>query len=105
MSDHVGEVRLVVDPECRRQRLGRRLARQAVLDAADMQLRKLVVEVVAEQDRAVAMFEALGFRAEGMLRDHVRDRDGRVHDLFVLGHVIDEQWDAMATAGIADALS
>jgi hypothetical protein len=28
-----------------------------------------------------------------------------VHDLIVLGHVVDEQWEAMATAGIEDALS
>jgi ribosomal protein S18 acetylase RimI-like enzyme len=104
-SDHVGEIRMVIDPERRRQGLGRMLARRAVLDAIQCRLSKLVVEVVAEQDRAVAMFEALGFRAEGLLRDHVRDRDGRVHDLIVLGHVVDEQWEAMATAGIEDALT
>jgi len=103
-SDHVGEVRLVVDPEVRRQQLGRKLARQAVLDAVELELRKLFVEVVAEQEGAVGMFEALGFRAEGLLRDHVRDRDGELRDLIVLGHLVDQEWAGMATAGIADAL-
>lgn len=103
-SDHVGEVRLVVDPECRRQQLGRRLARQAVLYAAELNLKKLFVEVVAEQEGAIGMFEALGFRAEGLLRDHVRDRDGELHDLVVLGHLVEQEWAGMATAGIADAL-
>jgi GNAT superfamily N-acetyltransferase len=48
-SDHVGEVRLVVDPEARGQGLGRALARWALLQALDCDLKKLTVEVVAEQ--------------------------------------------------------
>src|SRR3712207_5885390 len=104
-SDHVGEVRLVVDPECRGQQLGRRLARQAVLDATELGLKKLFVEGVAEQEGAVGMVEKLGFRAEGLLRDQVRDRDGELHDLIILGHLVEEEWAGMATAGIADELS
>jgi ribosomal protein S18 acetylase RimI-like enzyme len=103
-SDHVGEVRLVVDPECRRQQLGRRLARHALMDAIELKLNKVSVEVVAEQEGTVRMFEALGFRAEGLLPDHVRDRDGGLHDLIVLGHRVDDEWAGMATAGIADEL-
>ena len=49
-SSHVGEVRLVVDPEQRGRGIGRALARQAVLDALDLGLAKLVVEVIADQD-------------------------------------------------------
>ena len=46
-----------------------------------MGMTKLVVEVVAEQEATVAMFTALGFEAEGLLKDHVRSRAGEVHDL------------------------
>src|SRR3954452_5664781 len=104
-SDHVGEVRLVVDPQCRGQGVGRTLARWALLQALELGLSKLHVEVVADQEGAVAMFTALGFAAEGLLRDHVRDRDGQLRDLVLLAHPIDDQWAAMATAGIDDALS
>jgi L-amino acid N-acyltransferase YncA len=104
-SDHVGEVRLVVDPEHRGQGVGRALARWALLQALELELGKLYVEVVAEQEGAVAMFTALGFAAEGLLRDHVRDRDGQLRDLVLLAHPIDDQWAAMAGAGIEDALS
>jgi L-amino acid N-acyltransferase YncA len=103
-SDHVGEVRLVVDPQRRGQGVGRALARWALVQAIDCGLGKLYVEVVAEQEGAVAMFTALGFTAEGLLRDHVRDRDGQLRDLILLAHPIDDQWSAMVTAGIADAL-
>jgi RimJ/RimL family protein N-acetyltransferase len=104
-SDHVGEVRLVIDPERRGQGAGGALARWALLQALELGLGKLVVEVVAEQEGAVAMFASLGFRAEGLLRDHVRDRDGRLRDLVLLAHRVDDQWSAMHTAGIGDALA
>jgi L-amino acid N-acyltransferase YncA len=103
-SDHVGEVRLVVDPACRHRGVGRALARRALLEAVDCGLRRLVVEVVSGQPGTLGMFEALGFRAEGLLYDHVRDHDGRLHDLIVLGHSVDDHWAAMSSAGIADAL-
>jgi GNAT superfamily N-acetyltransferase len=104
-SDHVGEVRLVVDPEARGQGLGRALARWALLQALELGLGKLYVEVVADQDGAVAMFCGLGFQAEGLLRDHVRDGDGRLRDLVLLAQGVDDHWSAMATAGIDDALN
>jgi L-amino acid N-acyltransferase YncA len=103
-SDHVGELRLVVDPGHRGRGLGRALARWALAQALDCGLSKLYVEVVAEQEGAVGMFEALGFRAEGLLRDHVRDPDGAFHDLILLAHPVEEHWAGMSTAGIDEAL-
>ena len=104
-SDHVGEVRLVVDPDHRGQGLGRTLARWALLQALEQGLGKLTVEVVAEQEGAVAMFCGLGFQAEGLLRDHVRDRDGTLRDLLLLSHSVADARSAMETAGIDDALA
>jgi len=104
-SDHVGDVRLVVDPDQRGKGLGRTLARWALLQALEAGLTKLTVEVVAEQDGAVAMFSGLGFQAEGLLRDQVRDRDGQLRDLVLLSHSVADAWSAMETAGIDDALA
>jgi len=103
-SDHVGELRLVVDPEQRGRGLGRDLARWALLQALDCGLTKLFVEVVADQEGAVAMFTTLGFHAEGLLRDHVRDRHGDLRDLVLLAHPVADTWSAMETAGIDDAV-
>ena len=103
-SDHVGELRLVIDPEHRGRGLGRELARWALLQALECGLTKLLVEVVADQEGAVAMFRALGFHAEGLLRDHVRDRDGDLRDLVLLAHPVADHWSAMETAGIDDAV-
>lgn len=103
-SSHVGEVRLVVDPGHRGQGIGRRLARQAVLDAVDMGLGKLVVEVISDQAPLIAMFRGLGFEPEALLTDHVRDRSGQTRDLIVLANSVDEQFAALSTAGVADQL-
>ena len=103
-SDHVGEVRLVVSPTRRGTGLGRRLARHALVSAVGDGLAKLVVEVVAEQGAALALFTDLGFTGEALLRDQVRDREGNLRDLMVLAHHVDDTWSGMATVGLSDAL-
>jgi ribosomal protein S18 acetylase RimI-like enzyme len=103
-SDHVGEIRLVVHPAYRRAGLGRALARHALVQAVEGGLRKLVVELVADQQHAIDMFTALGFTGEALLRDHIRDRDGRLRDLVVLAHYVDETWAAMATVGLQEEM-
>ena len=103
-SSHVGEVRLVVDPAARGRGLGRELARHAVHDAVELGLAKLVVEVIADQKELIAMFVALGFDAEALLADHVRDRNGQIRDLLVLANDVESQFAAMATAGISQEL-
>jgi ribosomal protein S18 acetylase RimI-like enzyme len=103
-SSHVGELRLVVDPDHRGHGIGRRLARQAVLCAVDMGLGKLVVEVISDQEPLIGMFRALGFEPEALLTDHVRDRTGQTRDLIVLANSVDEQFAALSAAGVADQL-
>jgi L-amino acid N-acyltransferase YncA len=105
LSDHVGEIRLVVAPDQRRSGIGRALARWALVTAIEAGLQKLIVEVVAEQAGAVAMFQALGFRGEALLRDHIRGRDGQTRDLILLAHPVAEQWEAMVSLGIEGELA
>jgi RimJ/RimL family protein N-acetyltransferase len=37
-----------------------------------------------DQIGAVTVFETMGYRAEALLRDHVKDDAGRKHDLVIL---------------------
>jgi L-amino acid N-acyltransferase YncA len=101
-SSHVGEIRLIVDPARRGRGIGRALARRAVIEALELGLKKMVVEVIAVQEPTIAMFRSLGFDPEALLSDHVRDRSGELRDLMMLSHALQEQWSAMITAGIAD---
>ena len=102
-SSHVGEVRIVVDPDHRGRGVGQALARHAVLEALELGVAKLVVEVIADQEALIGMFVALGFEPEALLIDHVRDRSGELRDLLVLAHTVAEQWASMAAAGVVDA--
>jgi ribosomal protein S18 acetylase RimI-like enzyme len=103
-SSHVGEVRVIVDPARRGRGVGRALARRAVLEAIELELTKMVVEVISDQEPTIAMFRSLGFEPEALLLDHVRDRSGRLRDLLVLAHSVEGQWAALELAGIADEL-
>jgi ribosomal protein S18 acetylase RimI-like enzyme len=103
-SDHVGEVRLVIGPSSRGTGLGKQLARHALTQAVEDGLSKLVVEVVAEQSAAVALFSGLGFSGEALLEDHIRDRNGELRDLLVLAHHVGRTWSNMSTLGLADVL-
>jgi ribosomal protein S18 acetylase RimI-like enzyme len=104
-SDHVGEVRLVVSPASRGTGLGRELARRALVEAVGSGLSKLVVEIVAEQGAALALFSDLGFTGEALLVDHIRDRSGQLRDLMVLAHHVTQTWQGMDTVGVADELA
>ena len=103
-SDHVGELRLVVDPARRRAGVGRAVARHALIEAARAGRRKLVVELAADQENALAMFSSPGFTGEALLRDHIRDRNGELHDLVLLAHFVDGTWAGMGAIGLSDEL-
>jgi ribosomal protein S18 acetylase RimI-like enzyme len=103
-SSHVGEVRVIVDPDRRGRGIGRALARRAVSGAIELELRKMVVEVVADQEPTIAMFRSLGFDPEALLVDHVRDQSGALRDLMILAHSVEQQWSWMVMAGIAGEL-
>jgi L-amino acid N-acyltransferase YncA len=103
-SSHVGEVRVIVDPDHRGHGIGRALAQYGVLEALSLGLRKLVVEVVADQEATISMFRSLGFDPEALLKDHVRDQAGGMRDLMVLAHSVDDAYASMAAVGLGDAV-
>jgi RimJ/RimL family protein N-acetyltransferase len=103
-SSHVGKVLVLVDSEFRGRGLGRDLTRRALMTALDLGLRKIVAELLPEQQAAIDMFTDLGFYPEALLRAHVRDRKGKLHDLVLLSHEVDENWEVLGATGILDAV-
>lgn len=102
-SSHVAELRLIVAPSHRRRGLGRELARRALVCALELGCTHVYVEVVAEQEQLVSMFQELGFEPEALLRDFVHDRAGESHDLLLLTHRAEEQWSRMEALGLSQA--
>lgn len=89
-SPHVGDIRVLVSPDMRGQGLGQILAQESINTAIAMGLEKLTVRMTIDQVAAIAVFESLGFRGEALLRDHVKDRTGKRHDLAILSHDVAE---------------
>ena len=85
-SAHVGEIRLLVASTKRGAGLGRDLLEGIFTIAMERGIDKLTAQMTPDQIGSVMLFESLGFRAEALLKDHVRDRDGKSHDLAILAY-------------------
>lgn len=83
-SAHVAEIRILIAEEMRGKGLGRILLRQCIATAIESGAEKLMARMTPDQRGAIALFEEMGFRGEAMLRDHVRDAEGSLHDLAIL---------------------
>ncbi len=104
-SQHVGELRVLINGDMRGQGLGRALTDAIFAQALDRGIQKMVAQMTIDQKGAIATFEELGFRAEALLRDHVKDRNGEKHDLLVYSHDVHEFQSQMDAYGMSEAAS
>ncbi|MDE2561072.1 MAG: GNAT family N-acetyltransferase [Sphingomonadales bacterium] len=104
-SPHVGEIRVIVADNWRGKGVGRRLVEPTFRKAIEKGLEKLTARMTTDQHGAINMFEDMGFRAEAMLRDQVRARDGKTYDLAILSLNVAASASGLAALGITEALS
>ena len=102
-SPHVGELRILVRPDARDIGLGRVLIQESFLIGLDLGLEKLTVNMTLNQDRAITVFEEMGFKSEALLKDHVKDSQGEKHDLLTLAHDVAAVQSKMQAYGIDQA--
>ncbi|MEE9278434.1 MAG: GNAT family N-acetyltransferase, partial [Dehalococcoidia bacterium] len=88
---HVAEIRVLVDAAARDRGLGRMLLQIAFDMALAAGVEKVMARMTPDQVSARALFEGLGFESEAVLRNHVRDAQGRKHDLVVLSFDTERQ--------------
>lgn len=103
-SPHVGDVRAMLALDARTHGLGRVLVQESFLLALSMGLEKLTARMTVDQEAAMQVFQDLGFRAEALLKNHVRGEDGVSHDLVVLSHDVAAVQGKMDLYGLNDAL-
>jgi GNAT superfamily N-acetyltransferase len=103
-SPHVGEIRMVVATNVRGRGVGRALSQETFALALGAGLEKLMVQMTVDQVGAIAIFEGLGFKAEALLRDHVRDLVGKTHDIVVLGHNVAQVQAQLEAYGLPGAV-
>ena len=103
-SPHVGEIRMVVSTDVRGQGVGRALSQETFALALGAGLETLSVQMTVDQQAAIALFKSLGFKAEALLGDHVRDVDSKTHDIVVLGHNIAQFAAQLEAFGLPEAV-
>jgi L-amino acid N-acyltransferase YncA len=82
---HIGELRVVVHPDFRNQGLGSLMVRALCDVAADAELEKVIIELVADRDQeAMTAMERTGFLRNAVIPEYFRDRSGQPHDLVVM---------------------
>ncbi len=82
---HVGQVRIVVDPEYRSKGIGATMLHELAAIADENGLERIMLEAVAEkEDQAIKAAEFVGFVRVGLLPGHARDPDGRPRDIVIL---------------------
>jgi L-amino acid N-acyltransferase YncA len=103
-SPHVAELRILVSEAMRGKGVGRLLTQEAFAIALGLGIEKIVAQMTVDQKGARAVFEGMGFRPEALLRDQVKDRQGRKHDLLILAHEVAKFHAQMEAYGVAKAL-
>ena len=92
---HVGRLGIGLLAEARGRRLGRRLMMEAIQAAQRQGMERIELEVFASNERAIALYQSLGFRHEGLKR-RVRKLDGRYEDDVIMALLLDESPDPAA---------
>ncbi len=92
---HVGEIRVVVGSEFRKQGLATTLIHELVNQAGMRKLKKLEAQMLDNQIGARTAFEHLGFREEARLKNHAMDLSGQLHDVLILTHTVEDLWSKM----------
>ena len=84
---HVGSIGICVHDDWQGKGVGTALMR-AILDLADnwLNLRRLELEVYADNEAAISLYERMGFEVEGTLRQHAF-RDGQYVDSIMMGRL------------------
>ena len=103
-SPHVAEMRVMVSAAMRGKGLGRLLTQEGFAVAVGLGIEKIIAQMTVDQKGAIAVFEGMGFRPEALLRDHVKDREGRTHDLLILSHDVARFQSQMDAYGVTEAL-
>ena len=103
-SPHVGEIRMVVSKDVRGLGVGRALSQETFALALGSGLEKIVAQMTVDQTGAIALFESLGFKAEALLHDQVRDLVGKTHDIVVLGHNVSKVRAQLEAYGVSEAV-
>jgi L-amino acid N-acyltransferase YncA len=81
---HQGEIRATVDPEYREKGLSTVLIENMIHIAKTMGLEQLTAEIAPTLDEAYFLCEKIGFKEAAVLKNFIKDQEGKYEDLVVM---------------------
>ena len=94
-DSHVGHIRVSAAPKFQGSGLGYNLTREIFVIAQSMHIDIIIAEMPSTQERAVSVFEKLGFQKAATFKKHVKDKYGNYLDLVVMRVDVMEIMDKM----------
>ena len=102
-SQHVGELRIVVDRSFRGSGLSRLVMKELLSLAMEEGLHKVIVQMTVDQHAAIQMCSRLGFKQEAILADHVQDQHGEIRDLIIMAYFVRDMFGQSDQSWLHDA--
>jgi putative acetyltransferase len=88
-KNHIGEIGIMVNKDYQGRGIGRRLMEE-LIDLAQnwLMLRRIQLDVISDNEKAINLYESLGFKIEGEKIDAVK-RNGSYANEYVMGLIVD----------------
>jgi RimJ/RimL family protein N-acetyltransferase len=83
-----GDLMIYLHQDFQNAGLGAALISEGIRQAHERRLHRLELTVVADNHRAVRLYEKLGFQREGLKRENYLGEDGKYHDEIVMGMIL-----------------
>lgn len=92
---HLAHIRGTVSPKYRHFGISSKMVYELLSIAGDLDIERLVIELVAQQKRLLARFTEIGFQLEAVLKDWAKDHSGHYNDLLILTMKLEPAWKKM----------
>lgn len=92
---HLAHIRGVVAPKYREHGIAAKMVYELLTLAGDLDIERLVIELVAQQKSLLAHFTDIGFKLEAVFKDWVKDHSGNYNDLLILTMKLEPAWKKM----------
>jgi len=92
---HLAHIRGVVAHKYREHGIAAKMVYELLTLAGDLDIERLVIELVAQQKSLLAHFTDIGFKLEAVLKDWAKDHSGNYNDLLILTMKLEPAWKKM----------
>ncbi len=92
---HHGHVRGIVHPKWRGKGLATLMVRELLGFANQINIERVVIELVEPQTDLLQRYQKIGFKIDAVLKNWVKDFDGRYNDIHILSMNLEPAWKKM----------